>query len=82
MIGRRLSAAFQLSRRSQAGFRKVCDTFRSWLERRDSLILDTETTGLGPEGEIIEIAVISTGRIRTGAAVRMASTLSIPRSRS
>lgn len=34
------------------------------LERTDVLILDTETTGLGPEAEIIEIAVIdSTGAV-------------------
>ena len=36
----------------------------------------------GRTPKIMEIAVIRTGRIRTGAAVRMASTLSIPPRRS
>ena len=49
--------------------------FSNWNElvgRNDVLILDTETTGLGPEGEIIEIAVIDS----TGAV--LLDTMSLP----
>ena len=42
------------------------------LDRPDVLVLDTETTGLGPEAEVIEIAVIDT----TGAV--LLDTLSLP----
>ena len=63
----------QRSRRSpaatagKASSRAGATTPSNWnglLDRTDVLILDTETTGLGPEAEIIEIAVIdSTGAV-------------------
>ena len=40
-------------------------TWTQWLDRTDILICDTETTGLGKEDEIIEIALVdTTGELR------------------
>jgi DNA polymerase III subunit epsilon len=39
--------------------RIACEWARSLLKRSDWVILDTETTGLGPRDEIIQIAILS-----------------------
>lgn len=40
--------------------REILREWRQFLDRRDVLIVDTETTGLGDRAEIVEIAVIDT----------------------
>lgn len=42
----------------QAAREAAAEWARHWLGRSDWAILDTETTGLGPDAEIIEIAVL------------------------
>lgn len=42
----------------QAAREVAADWARHWLARSDWAILDTETTGLGPDAEIIELALL------------------------
>ena len=44
--------------------RKVAEAWRELLDRRDVLIVDTETTGLSPRSEVVEVAVLdATGNV-------------------
>lgn len=47
-------------RRGKVGSRTGIGDWSQLLDRDDVLILDTETTGLGPEAEVIEVALINT----------------------
>lgn len=68
---RRSAAATGRKASSRAGT-TVSSNWNELLDRTDVLILDTETTGLGTEAEIIEIAVIDS----TGAV--LVDTVSLP----
>lgn len=44
--------------RGQAARQAAADWARHWIARSDWAILDSETTGLGPDAEIIELALL------------------------
>ena len=48
----------------QSGDLGIPETWRKLLDRRDVLILDTETTGLDSDAEVVELSIIdTTGRV-------------------